>query len=42
MVDDKTESRNGRLHGQDMLGWDWGTGYIWAQETGYVCGHGIC
>ena len=28
MVDDKTESRNGRLHGQNMLGWDWGTGYM--------------
>ena len=28
MLDDKTESRNGRLHGQDMLGWDWGTGYM--------------
>jgi len=39
MIDDKTESR---LHGQDMLGWDTGVQDIWAPETEYVCGHGIC
>ena len=41
MIDDKTESRNGRLHGQDMLGWDTWVQDIWGPGN-RICEHKIC